>query len=84
MTITRVPSLAHWSAFNALVEDGRVVGCEPFARDPAPSPMLKAIPEMWLRRTKQAGIRFAVVSPAQVRRARKPDIDLDGMTLIGR
>jgi len=46
MTVRRVPSLAHWGAFNALVEDGRVVGCEPFAQDPAPSPMLNAIPEM--------------------------------------
>ena len=46
MTITRVPSLAHWGAFNALVEGGRVVACEPFAHDPAPSPMLAAIPDM--------------------------------------
>jgi biotin/methionine sulfoxide reductase len=46
MTITRVPSLAHWGAFTALVERGRVVGCEPFAHDPSPSPMLAAIPDM--------------------------------------
>ena len=46
MAIKRFPSLAHWGAFNALVEDGRVVGCEPFAHDPAPSPMLEAIPAM--------------------------------------
>lgn len=46
MTSKSVPSLAHWGAFNALVEDGRVVGCERFAGDPAPSPMLAAIPEM--------------------------------------
>ena len=46
MTVARFPSLAHWGAFTALVEDGRVVGCEPFARDPAPSDMLSAIPEM--------------------------------------
>jgi biotin/methionine sulfoxide reductase len=46
MTVTRVPSLAHWGAFTALVEDGRVVGCEPFVRDPAPSAMLDAIPAM--------------------------------------
>ncbi|MBV8423442.1 MAG: molybdopterin-dependent oxidoreductase [Hyphomicrobiales bacterium] len=46
MTIARFPHLAHWGAFTALVEDGRVVGCEPFARDPAPSNMLDAIPEM--------------------------------------
>lgn len=42
----RHPSLSHWGAFTALVENGRVVGCEPFALDPAPSPMLDAIPEM--------------------------------------
>jgi biotin/methionine sulfoxide reductase len=46
MAITRFPSLAHWGAFSALVENGRVVGCEPFAQDAAPSPMLAAIPEM--------------------------------------
>jgi biotin/methionine sulfoxide reductase len=46
MAITRFPSLAHWGAFSALVENGRVIGCEPFAQDAAPSPMLAAIPEM--------------------------------------
>ena len=46
MTVTRVPTLVHWGAFTALVEGGRVVGCEPFARDPAPSAMLEAIPAM--------------------------------------
>ena len=46
MTVARFPTLAHWGAYTALVEDGRVVGCEPFARDPAPSPMLDAIPAM--------------------------------------
>ena len=46
MVIARFPSLAHWGAYTALVENGRVVGCEPFARDPAPSAMLSAIPAM--------------------------------------
>jgi biotin/methionine sulfoxide reductase len=46
MTAARFPSLAHWGAFTALVENGRVIGCEPFARDPAPSNMLEAIPAM--------------------------------------
>jgi biotin/methionine sulfoxide reductase len=46
MPVARFPSLAHWGAFTALVEDGRLVGCEPFARDPAPSDMLKSMPEM--------------------------------------
>ena len=46
MTQKRFPSLAHWGAFNAVVEDGRVVACEPFGRDPAPSHMLEAMPGM--------------------------------------
>jgi biotin/methionine sulfoxide reductase len=46
MTVARFPSLAHWGAFTALVDNGRIVGCEPFARDPAPSNMLDAIPAM--------------------------------------
>ena len=46
MTAARFPSLVHWGAFTALVENGRVIGCEPFARDPAPSNMLDAIPAM--------------------------------------
>ena len=46
MAPTRFPSLAHWGAFTALVENGRLVGCEPFARDPAPSNMIDAMPEM--------------------------------------
>ena len=46
MSIARFPSLAHWGAYTALVENGRVIGCEPFARDPAPSSMLEAIPAM--------------------------------------
>ncbi|MFP1891985.1 molybdopterin-dependent oxidoreductase [Lonsdalea quercina] len=43
MTITRYPHLAHWGAFTAVVEDSRLIGCEPFAADPDPSPMLDSI-----------------------------------------
>ena len=46
MARTRHPSLAHWGAFTAITEAGRLVGCEPFEADPAPSPMLDSIPEM--------------------------------------
>lgn len=46
MNVARFPSLAHWGAFTALVEDGRVTACTPFGRDPAPSAMLEAIPAM--------------------------------------
>src|SRR5262249_56406693 len=45
-TVPAFPHPAHGGAFTALVEAGRVVGCEPFARDPAPSNMLDAIPAM--------------------------------------
>src|SRR5438067_1375824 len=46
MSVARFPTLAHWGAYTALVENDRVIGCEPFARDPAPSNMLEAIPAM--------------------------------------
>ena len=46
MARTRHPSLTHWGAFTAITEAGRLVGCEPFGPDPAPSPMLDSIPEM--------------------------------------
>ena len=36
MSVARFPTLAHWGAYTALVENGRVVGCEPFAHDPEP------------------------------------------------
>ncbi|ARP80701.1 aspartyl/glutamyl-tRNA(Asn/Gln) amidotransferase subunit C [Bordetella genomosp. 8] len=42
----RYPQLAHWGAFNAVVRDGRLVACEPFEQDPAPSRMLEAIAPM--------------------------------------
>ena len=37
-------SSSHWGMFKPIVEAGRVVGVEPFARDPNPSPLLKSIP----------------------------------------
>lgn len=40
------PSLSHWGAFLADVEDGRVVGARPFPDDPAPSPIVAQLPEM--------------------------------------
>ena len=46
MSTQRFPSLSHWGAFTAVVEDGRVVRCEPFMKDACPSPMLEAIPAM--------------------------------------
>ena len=44
MTVRLVRNHAHWGAFLAEVEDGRVIGVRPFERDPDPSPLLDAIP----------------------------------------
>lgn len=70
MTIHRVPHAAHWGAFTAEVQDGRVVAAHPFALDPAPSDILRSIPgtvhhknrisqpmvrETWLRHGPEAG-----------------------------
>ena len=70
MGVTRYQQLAHWGAYTAVVEDGRLVACEPFVHNPAPSPMLEAIPAMvhsplrvlrpavrrgWLNRRDRAG-----------------------------
>ncbi len=46
MRADRFPSLSHWGAFTALVEEGRLIGAEPFPLDPSPSSMLEAIPAM--------------------------------------
>src|SRR5476649_709896 len=43
MSIKRYPHLAHWGAFTAVVEEGKLIRCEPFADDPAPSAMLDSI-----------------------------------------
>ena len=40
-----VPHHSHWGAFNAIVEDGNVVGAVPFDFDPDPSPLIEAIPD---------------------------------------
>ncbi|EIC84273.1 molybdopterin-dependent oxidoreductase [Serratia sp. M24T3] len=46
MSIKRYPQLAHWGAYTAVVEDGRLVRCEPYSADADPSPMLASIPEL--------------------------------------
>jgi biotin/methionine sulfoxide reductase len=39
------PGSSHWGAFNAVVDEGRLVDVRPFAHDPDPSPMLRSIPD---------------------------------------
>lgn len=41
--LKRYPHLAHWGAFTAVVENGRLIRCEPFSGDQHPSPMLDSI-----------------------------------------
>jgi biotin/methionine sulfoxide reductase len=45
MTKKLVRNHSHWGAFLAEVEDGRVVGVQPFERDPDPSPIIEAVPD---------------------------------------
>src|SRR5215813_11172611 len=45
---------AHWGAFLAEVEGGRVVGVRPFEHDPDPSPMIQAVPAAVHSRTRIA------------------------------
>lgn len=44
--IKRYPSLSHWGAYTAVIQDGKLIDCEPFARDSAPSSILKSMPGM--------------------------------------
>ncbi|MEM8841270.1 MAG: molybdopterin-dependent oxidoreductase [Pseudomonadota bacterium] len=45
--VERVPHCAHWGAFTLLVDDGKIVGVEPFERNPNPSPIIHAVPD-WM------------------------------------
>ncbi len=49
------PHAAHWGAFTAVVEHGRLTGVQPFAGDPEPPPLLQSIAD-------------AVHSPARIDR----------------
>ncbi|MCW1873806.1 molybdopterin guanine dinucleotide-containing S/N-oxide reductase [Erwinia sp. INIA-01] len=46
MTLKKLPHLAHWGAFSAVVENGKLLRCAPFFADQDPSPMLNTIPEL--------------------------------------
>ena len=45
MAVTK-PHAAHWGSFDAVVEQGRVVGVRPFARDPNPGRLIEAVPDV--------------------------------------
>ncbi len=42
--IKRIPTVTHWGAYSAEVQNGRVVKMHPFAADPDPSPIGDSIP----------------------------------------
>ncbi|MBC9175473.1 molybdopterin-dependent oxidoreductase [Pseudoroseomonas ludipueritiae] len=46
------PHAAHWGSFDAIVEDGRVAGVRPFARDPSPSTLIQSVPDAVHARTR--------------------------------
>jgi len=43
MPVQRVPHSSHWGAYTICVEDGRIHSIEPFAKDPAPSPINESV-----------------------------------------
>lgn len=46
------PHAAHWGSFDAIVENGRVTGVRPFARDPLPSMLIESVPDAVHARTR--------------------------------
>ncbi|WP_029004845.1 molybdopterin-dependent oxidoreductase [Azorhizobium doebereinerae] len=83
MGIERRPHLAHWGAFTALVEDGRLVGCAPFAADPAPSRLLESIvPAVYSdRRIRRPAVRESFLRHGHraggAGRGREPMVEVD-------
>jgi biotin/methionine sulfoxide reductase len=51
---TRIGHSSHWGAFDAIVEDDRFVAAEPPARDLAPSPILRGMPDAVYHKTRVA------------------------------
>ncbi|QWK80509.1 molybdopterin-dependent oxidoreductase [Ochrobactrum sp. BTU1] len=43
--IKRIPHCSHWGAYTLLVNDGTIVGVEPFEFDPSPSPIINSVKE---------------------------------------
>ncbi|MEA2515123.1 MAG: biotin/methionine sulfoxide reductase [Thermomicrobiales bacterium] len=54
MVLDLRPHTSHWGAFDAVVENGAVVGVRPFARDADPSPILENIPGSLRHQTRIA------------------------------
>ena len=75
---------AHWGAFTAQVDDGRVVGVKPFKEDPNPTPILKGmaealyhdcrVAEPMIRKGPAANESYEAVSPLSQSPGKKPSI----------
>ncbi len=75
MSIIRYPQLAHWGAYTAVVEDGKLIRCEPFADDPDPSPLLNSIVPMVYSDKR---IRKPAIRRSWLKRREKSDRTLRG------
>lgn len=51
-TTRRIPHCSHWGAYTLLVEGDQITGVEPFAADPAPSPIIHSAPE-WAKEERR-------------------------------
>ena len=51
-TIVRRRHSSHWGAFNTLVKDGRLIGVEPFEKDPFPSQIIQSMPDTLYAETR--------------------------------
>ncbi len=66
----RIPHCSHWGAYTLLVDEGRIVGVEPFAGDPHPSPIIESV-SAWgepYRRVLQPMARSAWLAAARAGR----------------
>ena len=52
MAVQFIRHHSHFGAFQAEVDDGRMVGVRPFERDPDPSPLIEALPEAVYSKTR--------------------------------
>ena len=93
----RISHCSHWGAYTLLVEKGRIVGVEPFAGDPHPSPIIASVPA-WAtshRRVRQPMARKSwlaaqregrvMTADERARRGQEPFVPLswdDALTLI--
>lgn len=88
MAIQRFPHLAHWGAFTAVVESGKLIGCEPFHGDNTPSGMLNSIVPLVYseRRIKRPAVRRSWLQQREKSdgnlRGKEPFVEVDWDTAL--